>query len=351
MNTHASARDFQWTITTGLTAHLMALAHFVQKSSMERLSRDNRYGRLSLGFEGFMSLLAVEDLSPGDLARALNISKQACSKTLGELASLGLVARRPNPRDNRSRLLSLTDKGRQLLRDGHRVTTEIQHQLADTVGQDRLLAVVESLDKLCRVLAIDLSPYRTLDTLRERPGGTLNLLLLKLSNHCYQALIESLGRQGFEGLKPNFSQVLSLVIPDGGRIQHIARVVGVSKQAIAAIASELEQLDYIRRDPDPDDGRQVILRLTPQGEHLLASSRASVTALEASFRGILGDEAFGILEDTLAALHIEVAGHLDTEQVSASRIRQLCQQLLLELGDGGARALAHQLLLSTKGDS
>ena len=339
----------------GLIAHLMVVTHFLQKSTLEKLSARPGYEKLNLSYQGYISLLAERDFSPGELAARLGISKQACSKTVRELESLGLIERRKNPEDSRSSWLSLTAKGLALLQDGIDATNQAQQQFAEKVGTDRLEQLIAVLDTLCGKLAIELPKYAVFGEEGEatsvvsgRPSR-LNLLLPKLSQVFHQSLLKSLSDKGFQGLKPSLGQVLGMIRPEGGRIQYIASVIGVSKQAVAAIAAELEQAGYIRREADPADKRQVILKLSENGLQLLSEAERGVRDLEAEIATMLSEEDYHLLEGTMAALYIQVVDDFDQASVLPEKIRQLSEYLVDELGAAGARALAQQLITITRG--
>lgn len=355
MNTfNVNLSELQWTHSPKLIGHLMAVTYFIQRKAMDKLAGSRGYPSLSLAYEGYIALMADQDRSPGELAAQLGISKQACSKTVGEMEKMGLIERRRNPEDSRSSLLSLTAKGHQLIEDGIEASTEIQQQFADILGIDALEKLIAVLETVCHKLSISIPTYRAPESVNGPADGRrptrLILLLPKLSEYLYQAMITSLSTKGFKGLKSNFSQVLSLIIPNGGRIQTIAAVVGVSKQAIAAIAAELEQLGYIVRESDPNDRRQVILRLSPLGAELMNASETSLRTLEASLKDILGDD-FLHLETAVATLFFQALDHHNTPSVLPRKIRQLSEDLLAELGVAGARALAQQLMTITRGES
>ena len=351
---HANLTEFQWHLSPGLTAHLMAVSHYIHRRSMAVLAQDFGHRNLSMAFEGYMVLLAERDLSPGELADRLGISKQACSKTLRDLEKQQLIVRRPHPADSRSRLISLSPAGVQLLNDGIAVSNQIQHDFASHLSPDGLHALIAVLEKICSALAIEVPVYENL-TISKRQAASpkparLNELLPRLSAYCYRRLILDLAERGFANLKPGFSQVMGLIVPDGGKIQHIANVVGVSKQAIAATAQELESLGYIYREADSNDKRQMILRVSPLGRQLLEQARTCVNALEASLAGHLSPTEFTTLKDGLSALYHQGTDHYNPPGQASARIRHLSQTLVTELGQDGARTLANQLLMITKGD-
>lgn len=320
---------------------------------MERLTAGGGYEKLSLAYESFIALLAERDYSPGQLASKLDISKQACSKTIRELEQLGLIERRRNPADSRSSLLSLTGKGRDLLHDGIAATNEIEEQFARAMGLESPLQLVCSLEKLCRGFQVEIPDYPLLNPGQgEMPASRLprlNLLLRGLSTHFRHTLFEALRGKGFHGLKPSFGQVLGLLSREERHIQYIAPIIGISKQAVAATAVELEQQGYIHRRPDPEDRRQILLSLSPLGRQLVAESEASVRALEADIRGLLSEAEFRFLERALASLYLQVAESYDAARFLPSKIKQLSESLLEELGAAGSRALAQQLITMTRG--
>jgi DNA-binding MarR family transcriptional regulator len=132
-------------------------------------------------------------------------------------------------------------------------------------------------------------------------------------------------------------------------MQQMANTHDVSKQAISAITSELEDLGYIVREQDPEDARQVVLRFTGSGKNLIADSVDSVDTLAAEFSAIIGEPALAKIMDAMAriyrSLHLEddIFGHADNNDIHI-----MARQINRQLGVEGARALA-RLLLS--GDS
>ena len=57
-------------------------------------------------------------------------------------------------------------------------------------------------------------------------------------------------------------------------VTELARVEGVRSQSMGATVASLEELGFVRREPDPTDGRQSIVSLTGQGVSALAAARA-----------------------------------------------------------------------------
>jgi DNA-binding MarR family transcriptional regulator len=91
-----------------------------------------------------------------ELARTEQISPQSMGATLGALEARGLVARDPDARDGRRIVLSVTEAGRQLLRDKRDARTG---QLAEALAAgftraelDQLMTAAPLLERLAQCL-------------------------------------------------------------------------------------------------------------------------------------------------------------------------------------------------------
>jgi DNA-binding MarR family transcriptional regulator len=87
---------------------------------------------------------------------------------------------------------------------------------------------------------------------------------------------------------------------DGSRITDIARAQDVSKNAVGQLVSELEDLGYVERVPDPGDGRAKIVRYTRKGRALIADAADIAEQLDAEIVAIVGTRRLGELRSTLA---------------------------------------------------
>jgi len=75
----------------------------------------SEHGITTAQYELLLFVRERQDCRVGDLAREFAIAIGAASKSVDRLEASGWVRRRPNPRNRRSSLLSLTDEGRQLI--------------------------------------------------------------------------------------------------------------------------------------------------------------------------------------------------------------------------------------------
>lgn len=96
-----------------------------------RLRQLQAPGELSLPERAALSRLSRSgSVTSAELARAEQITPQAMGNTLNGLESRGLIERTADPNDGRRFFMSLTDKGRDILRHKRNART---HQLADAL--------------------------------------------------------------------------------------------------------------------------------------------------------------------------------------------------------------------------
>jgi DNA-binding MarR family transcriptional regulator len=109
----------------------------------------------------------------------------------------------------------------------------------------------------------------------------------------------ALAQNGFADIKPWHHAVLRNLGEDGSRPSELAARAGITRQAVTKVVDELERLDLVRRDPDPDDRRGVIVRYTDRGRAGLDTARKRMLDLEADFAKRVGAKRWA---DTRAVL-------------------------------------------------
>ncbi|MBK6510064.1 MAG: MarR family transcriptional regulator [Haliea sp.] len=341
INSINTGSEFTWNrYRHNFSRHLLGVARHLQTSLMDTLQRQCGYSDLRLGFSPYINLLGEGNKRLTDLADILGISRQACNQAIKQVEAAGYIARAADPLDGRAWQLTLSERGKKLRRDGARIVAQLDQQFADIVGSEHVADASKSLGKICQHLSLGVdSP--SLKAQNAMMGGWLP----RLSDYVLQRLMELTRGRGHDRLKLSFGQVLTLIGPAGGRIQQMAAAHDVSKQAISAIATELEELGYLQREADPLDARQVVLQFTARGLELIADSVASVDQLEEEFAAIIGNAALKRMNTTLytlyCGLHLEqdIFEHRDTVDLSL-----LARQIQQQLGHQDSRALARLLL-------
>lgn len=342
-------------LAQGFATNLMVISHYFERETLARLQQSADYSKLSLEYVGYMALLAQRDCSPGELAAVLSVSKQACSKVIRELQDQGLIEKRKNPKDSRSSFISPSEKGLHLIRQGIAITLEIYNGLHKQLGSDAMQALNRALERVCEQLNLATAQLRRLPSTAvgeaDIQPAQLNLFLPKLDKFIRGRAKQAVLDQGFTGLKDSFGPVLGMISREAKHIQFIAQVLGISKQAVAASAQELEAQGYIERQADSNDKRQTLLVLTAKGELLMQRSQENVSQTEADIRALLTEREFDALETGLEHMYLAVAKHYDSANVLREKIQQLSQMMIDELGMTGANALGQHLITITRGRS
>lgn len=123
------------------------------------------------------------------------------------------------------------------------------------------------------------------------------------------------------GLSPSQAQVLGLLLkrPAGLRPKAIAAELAVSAASMADTLAALVKKGLVEREGDPDDGRAVLVRLTPSGQQLgteIAPPSARVAAAIKTLEPIAQQE---LLRTQIALIRqLQAAGAIPLQQMCVS---------------------------------
>jgi DNA-binding MarR family transcriptional regulator len=131
---------------------------------------------------------------------------------------------------------------------------------------------------------------------------SLQLLFRDARSAIEAAVRAELAQNGFGDVTPAHSALLRNVGDGGARPSELAAHAGVTRQAITKLVDELERLDLVYRDPDPDDGRGVIVRYTDRGRAGVAIARKRMLSLERDYAAQVGAERWAEVRATLETL-------------------------------------------------
>ena len=94
------------------------------------------------------ALLAGGGATAVELARHLDVTKQAAGQMVEELVGKGYVERRPHPDDGRARLVVLTAKGWACTRAADEAAEETLRPWAEAIGGERVAALRADLGRI-----------------------------------------------------------------------------------------------------------------------------------------------------------------------------------------------------------
>jgi DNA-binding MarR family transcriptional regulator len=116
-------------------------------------------------------------------------------------------------------------------------------------------------------------------------------------------MLERLHERGFGDFDAAYLNVFQYPGPQGARPSDLAARLGISKQALNYLLGELERLDYLERQPDPDDLRSKRVALTPRGTAAISVIREAVGEIETTWAQQLGPKRFAQLRKLLLELN------------------------------------------------
>lgn len=145
---------------------------------------------------------------------------------------------------------------------------------------------------------------RTLNQVRKLQASSLGYLLIRCGQLWGDLAIESVNREaGAPVLREAHTRLLPyLQSADGIRITDLAHAVGVTKQAVQPLVSELATIGIVRIEPDPQDARARRVFLTDFGIEALLHGTGILLRIEAEVQPRLGKSAATVLKKHLAAL-------------------------------------------------
>ena len=89
-----------------------------------------------------------EGITVSELAELARVRKQTMAQAVDQLERMGYVERRPNPRDRRSRLVFLTERGAAVKPVTHATAARVEEHWAQLTSPDELEALRVSLLRL-----------------------------------------------------------------------------------------------------------------------------------------------------------------------------------------------------------
>lgn len=128
-------------------------------------------------------------------------------------------------------------------------------------------------------------------------------LLLEGHRALAAELTDTLAERGYPDVRAGQAVVfLQIDRRSGTRLTELARRARMTKQGMMLAVDALESRGYVRRVPDPEDGRAKVVRLTAHGRRCAAEARRVAAAIESRARRRLGARRYEILRDALEEL-------------------------------------------------
>lgn len=142
-----------------------------------------------------------------------------------------------------------------------------------------------------------------------RPDATRQMSrhLIGLSTVMRLRMSQGLIARGHD-LRPSTAQVIPNLPPEGLRMTELASRLRLTLQRAGQLVAELEEVGYLERVQDPDDGRARRVGFTRRGRALLRDIDEITEATVSLFSDALGAERFRALCEGLADLDVAING-------------------------------------------
>src|SRR4029079_11374484 len=96
--------------------------------------------------------IAFDGTRMTEIAKRLEVTKQAIGPLVDDLVAAGMVERIPDPSDQRAKLIRWTRQGRRALEHGLGVLAQLEREIAASVGRARMAALADTLEAVVAAL-------------------------------------------------------------------------------------------------------------------------------------------------------------------------------------------------------
>jgi DNA-binding MarR family transcriptional regulator len=139
----------------------------------------------------------------------------------------------------------------------------------------------------------------------------LSSLVRRLHHEIRLRILDEIRARGYSDISQAHMYVFARPGPDGCRPSELAERTLSTKQALNHLLAGLETYGYLRRVPDPADGRGTIIRLTPKGRKLTALIHTTADRIEREWANELGPQRMAELLRLLGEVEAIAATRLN----------------------------------------
>ncbi|MET9022617.1 MarR family winged helix-turn-helix transcriptional regulator [Actinopolymorpha sp. NPDC004070] len=135
------------------------------------------------------------------------------------------------------------------------------------------------------------------------PAPSLPQLIAQAFARLMDDLVRHLVESGYDDLRPTHClNVFRFMDCGGTRPTTLARRAGMTPQAMGELVSYLERHDYVRRVPDPTDGRGRVVVYADRGMRAAEVATKYFADLESRWVDALGDDRLADVKSALARI-------------------------------------------------
>lgn len=139
---------------------LLRLVYQHHTRAIDAALREAGFGDIRPAAANVFPFMTAGGITVSRLAELARVRKQSMAQAVDQLEAAGYVERRPNPRDQRSRLLFLTERGASVPPVTHAAAQRVEEQWAELIGPAEFDALRASLRHLLTGLRNQQGPGR-----------------------------------------------------------------------------------------------------------------------------------------------------------------------------------------------
>lgn len=130
----------------------------------------------------------------------------------------------------------------------------------------------------------------------------LGVLLFIPYRYMEDRIFRAIQDAGFDDWTLAQCRVFQRVAPSGSRLTDLADQAQMTKQSTGVLVDQLERLGYVRRVPDPTDGRARLIVIEERGRRAVDVATATVDEILSEWKSYLGTRNFALLQQILGQL-------------------------------------------------
>ncbi|WP_209696174.1 MarR family winged helix-turn-helix transcriptional regulator [Kribbella aluminosa] len=136
----------------------------------------------------------------------------------------------------------------------------------------------------------------------DEQSADLGVLLFIPYRYMEDRIFRAIQDAGFDDWTLTQCRVFQRVAPNGSRLTDLADQAQMTKQSTGVLVDQLERLGYVRRVPDPTDGRARLIVIEKRGRRAVDVARATADEILSEWKSYLGTRNFALLQQILGQL-------------------------------------------------
>jgi len=136
----------------------------------------------------------------------------------------------------------------------------------------------------------------------QEPAINFGVLLFVPYRHMENRILRAVKDAGYDDLTLAQARVFQRIAPGGSRLTDLAEQSQMTKQSVAGLVDELQRMQYVKRIPDPNDGRARLIQIDKRGRQAAKAAQVAHDKVQAEWRSHVGARRFGQLREILEDL-------------------------------------------------